>query len=175
MENSFLSALLASALQWKCDSYWVILLKFESTFLLSFAISQNQINLTSTLKTNADFQSHIYHFNPTSVNTVIHKRQFQKMSKIRTTVILQAQSSRSLRRFLGKTKQQASNNGAYLFRMRWVWWEISDATCQNYKSYWWFLGRNVTSKDLKGQVRRKRIWPKKNLKIETKDSPDSPW
>ena len=121
MENSFLSVLLASALQWKCDSYYVILLKFESTFLLSFAISQNQINLTSTLKTNANFQSHIYHFNPTSVNTVIHKRQFQKMSKIRTTVILQAQSSRSLLRFLGRTKQQASNNGAYLFRMRWVW------------------------------------------------------
>ena len=40
---------------------------------------------------------------------------------------MQAQLSRSLSIFLGKTEQQDWNNRGYLFRMPRVWWDNSEA------------------------------------------------
>ena len=49
----------------------------------------------------------------------------------------------------------------------------AETSHQNCKFCWWFLGKNVTWKDLKGQVKRKHISPKKCLKIQTKDNPQA--
>ena len=80
LEKSFLSIQFAFVHQWKYEWYQVIDLKLERTDLLSFAISQNQINLTNTLKRNANFY---LPFLPdlNTVNKAIHKQQFHKHCK----------------------------------------------------------------------------------------------
>ena len=62
---------------------------FERTDVLSFAVSQNQINLTNKLITKANlrcFREILKPYLPSlpdlnTVNTVNHKRQFHKHSK----------------------------------------------------------------------------------------------
>ena len=86
MENAFLSVWFAPIHQCKHGWYWVILLQFERTELLSFAVSHNQINLTNRLKTNASlrcFQEILKQYLPSlpklsTVNTANHKQQFHK-------------------------------------------------------------------------------------------------
>ena len=68
-----------SAHQWKHDYYLVILLKLERTDLLSFAISQNQINLTNTHQFLKPYLPSLPDLN--TVNTAIHKQQFHKHCK----------------------------------------------------------------------------------------------
>ena len=115
-------------------------LKFERADLYSFAVSQNQINLTNRLKktifdVSEKFRSHTYHIYVTPIMWIqpIKSKNFMNIANIKNKDhISPARSSRFLRKFFRKTKQQAWNNRAYLFRMPWEWWNNSDASGQNY-------------------------------------------
>ena len=98
--------------------YWH--LKEQSYLFLLF--HRTKINLINRLKTNAN-----------TANTDNHKRQCHKqMSKIRTTDISPAPSSRSLGKVFTKTEQQTWNCEEYLFRMLQAWWDNSETSHQNY-------------------------------------------
>ena len=56
LENAFLSVWFASIHQYKYSWYNVVLWNFERKDLFSFAVSQNQINLTNRLRTNANLR-----------------------------------------------------------------------------------------------------------------------
>ena len=93
----------------------------EQTYLF-LLFHRTKISITNRLKTNAN-----------TANRENHKRQFHKqMSKIRTTDISPARSSRSLGKFLVKTEQQTWNCEVYLFRMPQAWWDNWEESHQNY-------------------------------------------
>ena len=87
---------------------------FERTDVLSFAVSQNQINLTNKLKIKANLRCFREMSKPylmslpdlNTVNAVNHKRQFYKHCKCQKH---EQQTSRQHDRvgLLGKTEQQA--------------------------------------------------------------------
>ena len=56
LENAFLSVWFASIRQYKYSWYNVVLWNFERKDLFSFAVSQNEINLTNRLRTNANLR-----------------------------------------------------------------------------------------------------------------------
>ena len=152
--------------------YYVILLKFE---FWRFTDSKQ----TPIFDLSEEFRSNIYHLSLTSIPWIqpIKRENFINIANVKNKDHrhLASTISRSLSKLHWKTELQALNNGTYLFRMPRELWDNSEASHQNYKSYWRFLVKNVTKKDLKGQVRRKYISPEKCLKTQMKDNPDTPW
>ena len=74
MENAFLSVWFAPIHQCKHGWYWVILLQFERTELLSFVVSHNQINLTNRLKNK--HQSLMFPRNFKAISTIFTQPQY---------------------------------------------------------------------------------------------------
>ena len=94
------------------------------------------------------------------------------MSKIRTTDISPAQSSRSLSKFLGKTEQRPETMehtcSEYLGRVEIILTPVTKIT--NHIDISW--GKRYLE-DMKWQVKRKQISPEKCLKVQTKDNLDT--